>query len=130
MQPLFFTTLLAGLPLMAAQTTTALPGVPDKPVPGRPFVARIWNDTAHCDPNEGAWKTLFSSLECLNYPSPGTGSVTVKVGVKGRDTLTGWTGPDCTGERIVFDPTHELCQPLGGVAMQSWNHVLLPAPRK
>ncbi|KAK8088952.1 hypothetical protein PG997_003913 [Apiospora hydei] len=126
MQPAFITALLSALPLIASQTTTPRP---DDPIPGRPFGAQVWNSTADCA-SAAPWRLIYSSLNCLNYPSPGTGSLTIFVGVKGEDTLSAWTGPDCTGERIIFDPTHDVCQSLEGRAVQSWNHYLIPSEEK
>ncbi|KAK7970585.1 hypothetical protein PG996_000986 [Apiospora saccharicola] len=123
-------TALFGLPLIAAQATTATTTPqPDPPAPGRPFLAQLWNNTADCV-SDAPYRLIYSSLSCLNYPSPGTGSATVKVGVRGADTLSAWTGPDCTGERIIFDPTHDVCQSLAGRAVQSWNHYLISVDGK
>jgi hypothetical protein len=102
---------LATLSLAAAQ------GTPDKPVQ---YLGYIYNQSASCG---GSPSKLYLSVSgnCINYAAPGAGSARLFLGSSKVEYFSGWTGPDCTGDKVFVTSSHLECKTFGGKAIASFS---------
>ncbi|KAI1412396.1 hypothetical protein F5Y13DRAFT_200033 [Hypoxylon sp. FL1857] len=91
--------------------------------PSTVFYAELFSSSADCSGTTGIYAFLYSRGACQNRAIPGTGSARVRYNEQ-PDTLalTGWTGANCTGDKVPVGATIGLCVPLNGTAVASWSY--------
>ena len=97
------------------------------PDPSAVFVANLYTSADDCSASPGgggAKAFLYSRGACQNIAVPGTGSGRVLFNERpGELVLTGWTGPDCSGESVVVGgDVEDGCVALGGFDVVSWSY--------
>ncbi|KAI8960851.1 hypothetical protein F5Y11DRAFT_328322 [Daldinia sp. FL1419] len=111
----FSFTVLPGLAALASASRAADPSAI--------FYAELFSTTGDCSATSGIKAFLYSRGACQNTAVPGTGSARVRFNERPETlSLTGWTGPDCTGDDIVVGPTVGVCVPLNGTDVASWSY--------
>ncbi|KAI1480384.1 hypothetical protein K445DRAFT_322143 [Daldinia sp. EC12] len=110
-----FTFLLSSL----AALTSASPA----PDPSAVFYAQLFSNSADCSDTTGVKAFLYSRGACQNTAVPGTGSARVRYNEHPETlSLTGWTGPDCTGDAVPVGPSVGVCVALNGTDVASWSY--------
>ncbi|KAF3070351.1 hypothetical protein GL218_00198 [Daldinia childiae] len=112
-------TLALLLPSLAALATASRAAAD----PSAVFYAELFSTTADCSGTTGIKAFLYSRGACQNTATPGIGSARVRYNER-PDTLSlsGWTGPGCTGDSVVVGPTVGVCVALNGTAVASWSY--------
>ncbi|KAI1805765.1 hypothetical protein F4811DRAFT_551619 [Daldinia bambusicola] len=110
------------LPSLAALTTASPPT--SAADPSAIFFAELFSTTSDCSGTTGIKAFLYSRGACQNTAVPGAGSARVRYNERPATlALTGWTGPDCTGEAAVrAGSAVGVCVPLNGTAVASWSY--------
>ncbi|RYP40024.1 hypothetical protein DL768_010676 [Monosporascus sp. mg162] len=93
------------------------------PDPSAVFFAQLYSTVADCDATTGVKAFLYSRGACQNIEIPGSGSARVTYNEQ-PDTLSlsGWTGKDCTGDKVVIGARVGECVPLDGKDIASWSY--------
>ncbi|OTB04839.1 hypothetical protein M426DRAFT_11202 [Hypoxylon sp. CI-4A] len=100
--------------------TTALPQTPD---PSVVFFAELFSTVSDCSATSGVKAFLYSLGECQNTAIPSTGSAHVRFNERPETlSLTGWTGANCTGDKVAVGSEVGVCVSLDGVDVASWSY--------
>ncbi|KAI2624678.1 hypothetical protein GGS26DRAFT_593295 [Hypomontagnella submonticulosa] len=93
------------------------------PDPSAVFLADLFSTAADCGATTGVKAFLYSRGACQNIAIPGTGSARVRYNERPAElSLTGWTGKDCTGEKVEVGSTVGVCVSLDGTDVASWSY--------
>ncbi|RYO84852.1 hypothetical protein DL766_001524 [Monosporascus sp. MC13-8B] len=109
--------------LVAVTAAAMEPRQTPVPDPSAVFFAQLYNTVADCKATTGVRPFLYSRGACRNIRIPGSGSAKVIYNER-PDTLTlsGWTGKDCTGDKVVIGASVGECVSLDGKDIASWSH--------
>ncbi|RYP76299.1 hypothetical protein DL769_003639 [Monosporascus sp. CRB-8-3] len=107
----------------AAAAASMEPRQTPVPDPSAVFFAQLYTTAADCDATTGVRAFLHSRGACQNIAVPGGGSARVAYNERPDNlTLSGWTGRDCTGDKVVVGPRVGECVSLGGRDIASWSY--------
>ncbi|KAI0384909.1 hypothetical protein F5Y04DRAFT_223053 [Hypomontagnella monticulosa] len=93
------------------------------PDPSAVFIADLFTSVSDCSATSGIKAFLYSRGACQNIATPGAGSARVRYNERPAElSLVGWTGKDCTGERVEVGAEVGVCVPLNGTDVVSWSY--------
>ncbi|RYP24321.1 hypothetical protein DL765_000585 [Monosporascus sp. GIB2] len=109
--------------LVAVAAAVIEPRQTPVPDPSAVFFAQLYSTVADCNATTGVRPFLYSRGACQNIRIPGSGSAKVVYNER-PDTLTlsGWTGADCTGDKVAIGARVGECVSLGGKNIASWSY--------
>ncbi|RYP93246.1 hypothetical protein DL770_000621 [Monosporascus sp. CRB-9-2] len=109
--------------LVAVAAAAMKPRQTPVPDPSAVFFAQLYSTVADCDATTGVKAFLYSRGACQNIEIPGSGSARVTYNEQPDAlSLSGWTGKDCTGDKVVIGARVGECVSLNGKDIASWSY--------